>query len=79
LLVVCNFTPMPQLHYRIGVSRAGFYEEVLNTDAERYGGGNLGNLGGVNAEPQPCDGQPYSLTLTVPPLAALFFRWQRPL
>jgi 1,4-alpha-glucan branching enzyme len=70
-IVISNFTPAPREAYRIGVPLAGFYREVINTDAAAYGGGNIGNLGGVTAAPGESHGQPYSLTLTVPPLATL--------
>ena len=70
-LVVCNFTPVTREHYRIGVPSAGYYREVINTDAETYGGGNIGNSGGVHAEPTASHGEPFSLTLTLPPLATL--------
>ncbi|MEC4717562.1 1,4-alpha-glucan branching protein GlgB [Noviherbaspirillum sp. CPCC 100848] len=74
LLVVCNFTPVPRHAYRIGVpgGRSGArWREVLNTDAQRYGGSNAGNLGGVVAHDQSSHGQPYSVVLTLPPLATI--------
>jgi 1,4-alpha-glucan branching enzyme len=74
LVVVCNFTPVVRENYRVGVPEAGFYREVLNTDAAAYGGSNVGNLGGVAAEPVPWLGRSHSLKLTLPPLAALFFK-----
>ena len=74
ILVVCNFTPVVRNNYRVGVPRAGFWRETLNTDATDYGGSGAGNLGGVNAMPVPFHGRPYSLNLTLPPLAALFFK-----
>jgi len=77
LVFACNFTPVPREGYRIGVSRGGYYREVLNTDAEAYGGSNLGNAGGVMAEPVPRHGHEYSLALTLPPLAAVVFRQER--
>jgi 1,4-alpha-glucan branching enzyme len=70
-VVVSNFTPVVREGYRIGVPEAGFYREAVNTDAALYGGSNVGNLGGVRAEAAPSHGQPYSLTLTLPPLATL--------
>ena len=72
LVVVVNFTPVPRTGYRIGVPRAGGYREVLNSDSEHYGGSNLGN--GPNqiiAEPLAWMDRPFSLSLTVPPLAAI--------
>jgi 1,4-alpha-glucan branching enzyme len=74
VLVVCNFTPVPRHGYRVGVPVEGFYRELLNTDAGFYGGSNLGNAGGVRAEPRPWAGQPWSVTLTLPPLAVLMLR-----
>ncbi|MBI3003379.1 MAG: 1,4-alpha-glucan branching protein GlgB [candidate division NC10 bacterium] len=74
LLVAANFTPVPRPNYRVGVPRGGFWREVLNSDALEYGGSGWGNLGGVQSVPVPCHGRAYSLTLTLPPLAAVFFR-----
>jgi 1,4-alpha-glucan branching enzyme len=70
-VVVSNFTPVPRERYRIGVPFAGFYREAINTDAAQYGGSNVGNLGGVKANATPSHGQPFSLSLTIPPLATL--------
>ena len=74
LLVACNFTPMPRHDYRVGVPAGGFWQEVLNSDALDYGGSGHGNLGGMDAAAFPCHGRPYSLSLTLPPLAAVFFK-----
>jgi len=74
VLVVCNFTPVVRYNYRVGVPRAGFWRELLNTDATEYGGSGVGNLGGVKAMPVPFHGRSYSLNLTLPPLAALFLK-----
>jgi 1,4-alpha-glucan branching enzyme len=71
VVVVSNFTPVPRAGYRIGVPVPGHYREVLNTDAEMYGGGNVGNLGGVTAEASESHGHPCSVTLTLPPLATV--------
>ena len=71
LVVVLNFTPMVREHYRIGVPRGGGWREVLNTDAELYGGSNVGNYGSVEADCRSSHGLEYSLELTLPPLAAL--------
>ncbi|MBC7800736.1 MAG: 1,4-alpha-glucan branching protein GlgB [Gemmatimonadaceae bacterium] len=73
-LVVCNFTPVPRHAYRVGVPHAGAWREVLNTDAARYGGSNIGNGGGVAADDEPSHGFPASLSLTLPPLATLIFQ-----
>ncbi len=72
VLVVCNFTPVVRYDYRIGVPSGGRYLELLNTDAEAYGGSGAGNLGAVSAEAVSAHGQPSSLSVTLPPLAALF-------
>jgi len=74
VFVVCNFTPVPRTNYRIGVPRGGFWQEVLNSDAALYGGSGWGNLGGIEAVPVPLHGRSHSLTVTLPPLATLFFR-----
>jgi 1,4-alpha-glucan branching enzyme len=74
VVVVCNFTPVPRLGYRVGVPRGGYYRELLNTDATPYGGSGLGNLGGVEAQAQPWHGRPVSLVLDLPPLGVLFLK-----
>ena len=74
VLVVCNFTPIPRVGYRVGVPEGGYWRELLNSDAVEYGGTGVGNLGGVNAEEEPAHGRPYSLKLTLPPLSALFLK-----
>ena len=70
-LVVCNFTPVPRHGYRLGVPEAGFWREVINTDAAAYEGSNMGNGGGVHASDEPCGEFACSLWLTLPPLATL--------
>ncbi len=72
VLGVFNFTPVPRSEYRLGVPGPGYWREVLNSDSEIYGGSGLGNQGGVEAEEVPWHGRPYSLKVTVPPLAAVF-------
>jgi len=74
LLVCCNFTPMPRQGYEIGVPEEGFYEEVLNTDSELFGGSNIGNGGMVSSRLKPCHSRPYSIAVTLPPLAVVVFR-----
>jgi 1,4-alpha-glucan branching enzyme len=74
VLVVANFTPVPRYNYRIGVPTAGFWKELLNSDAGEYYGSSLGNFGGVEADSIPCHSQPYSVNLTLPPLAIAFFK-----
>ena len=72
--VVCNLTPVPRENHVLGVPRAGTWRELLNSDAAEYGGAGWGNLGAVRAAPLPAHGRPYSLTLTLPPLATLYLR-----
>ena len=75
VLVVANHTPSPRTNYRIGVPCLGRWDEVLNSDAETYGGSGWGNFGGVDATPVPAHGRPYSVNLTLPPLSVGFFRF----
>jgi 1,4-alpha-glucan branching enzyme len=72
-LVVCNFTPVPREGYRVGVPVAGFYREIVNTDAGLYGGSNLGNAGGLSAAEIDSHGFSHSLTVTLPPLSTVIF------
>jgi len=74
VVVVCNFTPVPRMGYRLGVPGGGFWRELLNSDATEYGGSGLGNLGGVEAEKETAHGRPYSISLTLPPLGAVFLK-----
>lgn len=74
LLIVCNFTPVVRETYHVGVPIAGFYRELLNTDAEIYGGSNVGNSGGVMAKIEPCHELPYTLEVRLPPLAVMIFK-----
>lgn len=74
MVCVCNFTPVPRYDYRIGVPSAGYFRELLNTDASAYGGSNLGNGGGLQSSPAPCHGFAHSLMLTLPPLSVLFLK-----
>ena len=75
-LVLCNFTPQPRYGYRVGVPRAGRWIERLNSDAGLYGGSDLGNAGGVEAEAVPWHGHPFSILATLPPLATLILTAQ---
>jgi len=74
MVIVGNFTPVPRMNYRIGVPSRGYWKEVLNSDAQPYGGSGIGNMGGIEAVAEPFHDRPYSLTLALPPLAILFFR-----
>jgi 1,4-alpha-glucan branching enzyme len=73
LVCICNFSPVVREGYRVGVPTPGRWREVLNTDAAIYGGSNVGNLGEIDAEQIVWDGQPASATVTVPPLATVWF------
>jgi 1,4-alpha-glucan branching enzyme len=74
VLVLYNFTPIARDNYRVGVPSGGYWRELLNSDSPDYGGSGRGNLGGVDAVPIPLHGRPYSLTLSLPPLAVLFLQ-----
>ena len=74
MLVACNFTPLARSNYRVGVDRAGLWREALNSDAAQYGGSGWGNMGGVEATETPYHGRSHSVLLTLPPLAAVFFK-----
>lgn len=76
VVVVCNFTPVPRYGYRVGAPRAGQWREILNSDAQLYGGSNVGNAGVVIARPSPSHGQPFSMDLTLPPLATILLRYE---
>ena len=71
IVFVVNATPVVRYGYRVGAPGAGYYREVINTDSETYGGGNVGNLGGVTAKPDPWQGHDYSLYVNLPPLATV--------
>jgi 1,4-alpha-glucan branching enzyme len=77
VVCVCNFSPVVRHGYRVGVPDPGRYFELLNTDAEAYGGSNVGNLGAVVAESTPSHGLPYSVKLELPPLAVLWLALPR--
>jgi len=72
--VILNLTPVPRPRYRVGLPAAGFWREVLNSDAGVYGGGNQGNLGGVHADQQRWHNQDYSAEVTLPPLSILVLK-----
>jgi 1,4-alpha-glucan branching enzyme len=72
VLCVANLTPVPRYDYRVGLPAGGWWREVLNSDAREFGGGGLGNLGGVEAEDQPWHGRRWSARLTLPPLAVVW-------
>ena len=74
LLFCCNFTPVAREGYEIGVPEAGFYEEVLNTDAEKYGGSGVSNGNGVHSIAENRHGRPNHVKVRVPPLGVLALR-----
>ncbi len=74
--VLCNFTPVPRVGYRIGLPRPGRWRELLNTDATPYGGGGMGNQGAIEAVATPSHGFPASAEILAPPLATVYFEWQ---
>ena len=79
MLCVCNFTPVVRHGYRIGVPGPGTYRERLNTDSRHYGGSDVGNaFGAVDADEIPAHGRPWSISMTLPPLATLFLEWENP-
>jgi 1,4-alpha-glucan branching enzyme len=75
LLICCNFTPVVRKKYELSVPEPGYYEEILNTDSELFGGSNVGNGGGVWAMPAPKRDRKHSIAITLPPLAVVVFRW----
>jgi 1,4-alpha-glucan branching enzyme len=77
LVVACNFTPVPRTMHRLGVPEKCWYEEIFNTDSMYYGGSNLGNAPGRMAEDLPWDGRPFSIPITLPPLAGVIMKPRR--
>ena len=78
MVCVFNFTPVVRRDYRIGVPYEGFYQEIFNSDAENYGGANIGNIGGVWSDVWATHNKDYSISLSLPPLGALFFSIEIP-
>jgi 1,4-alpha-glucan branching enzyme len=76
VLVVSNFTPAPRPNYRLGLPRAGRWREILNSDAEIYGGSGQGNLGAIGARAEGFAGFPARADIQIPPLATLFFEFE---
>jgi 1,4-alpha-glucan branching enzyme len=73
LVVALNFTPVPRDGFRLGVPHAGRYREVFSSDSGYYGGANIGNGAGALAAATPWNGQPYSIAVSLPPLAGVIF------
>ena len=77
IVVVCNFTPVPMAGYRLGVPQPGHYRECLNTDSQHYGGSNVGTPFGVaTAQQVQSHGRPWSIVLSLPPLATVMLEWK---
>lgn len=76
ILIGCNFTPVPRLAYRVGVPLPGYWEEILNSDAIEYGGSGSGNAGGTTSEAVSWHGKKNSILITLPPLAAVVFKFR---
>ncbi len=76
-IAACNFTPVPRHGYRLGVPEAGRYREIINTDADVYGGSGIGNQGGVDAVRAPWHNRACSIAATLPPLGCVIFEWVR--
>ncbi|HVU04366.1 MAG TPA: 1,4-alpha-glucan branching protein GlgB [Polyangiaceae bacterium] len=74
VLAVFNFTPVVRRGYRVGVTTEGFWKEILNSNAAEFGGTGEGNFGGRKADPVGAHGRRYSIEITLPPLAAVYFR-----
>jgi len=74
VLVVMNMTPVPRFSYRVGVPEGGFWRELLNSDAQAYGGEGFGNFGGIEALNEPCHHRSHSLSITLPPLSIILFK-----
>jgi 1,4-alpha-glucan branching enzyme len=74
VVVCCNFTPVVRHGFRFGVPTAGRYDEIFNSDSHYYGGSNVGNQSGVEAEAVAQHGQPHSITLTLPPLGVVILK-----
>jgi 1,4-alpha-glucan branching enzyme len=77
LVVCCNFTPVPRMVHRFGVPELCWYEEVFNSDSSYYGGSNLGNVMGAMAADHPSHSRPYSIELSLPPLATVVLKPRR--
>jgi 1,4-alpha-glucan branching enzyme len=77
VVFVVNATPMVRYDYRLGVPEPGFYREIINTDGETYGGGNVGNYGGQQSEHTAWMGREHSILIQLPPLATVAFKLER--
>ncbi len=78
IVFVVNATPIVRYNYRLGVPQAGYYREIINTDGETYGGSNVGNLGGLEAQEVEWQSHGHSIVANLPPLAVVAFKWENP-
>jgi 1,4-alpha-glucan branching enzyme len=76
-VVVAHFTPIYRENYRVGVPLDGYYKEILNTDADEYGGFGFGNIGGVESESVAWDSRDNSISINVPPNSLTVFRYTK--
>ncbi|KYK80207.1 glycogen branching protein [Aggregatibacter actinomycetemcomitans serotype e str. SC936] len=76
IIVISNFTPVPRHDYRLGVNVAGEYHEILNTDSGYYAGSNVGNLGAVHSEDIASHNRANSISVSIPPLATIYLKYQ---
>jgi 1,4-alpha-glucan branching enzyme len=74
LLIVLNMTPVVRRDYRVGVPEPGTWREILNSDADLYGGGGVGNFSAADTQAFAAHGHGQSLLLSLPPLGALIFK-----
>jgi len=77
VVVACNFTPVVRENYRLGLPEGVFYDEIFNTDSEFYGGSNVGNFPGLQAEESESHSRPFSAEFTLPPLAVVVLKPRR--
>ena len=75
VVAIFNYTPVVRETYRVGVKQSGFWKEILNSDAPAYGGGGVGNLGGVETDEFGWHWRPHCITIALPPLGAVFFKY----
>ena len=74
VVVLLNLTSVPREWHRVGLPELGYYQEIFNSDAGYYGGSNMGNCGGVEAEETPWNDRPYSAQVVLPPLAGVILK-----
>lgn len=77
IVVVCNFTPVVRHNYRLGVEVSGTYTEILNSDAEQYGGSNVVNSNPIHSSDMPWFDQPHSIEMTLPPLGVIYLKYSK--